>query len=415
MPSTPQDLHPGQEKELSITRMAHGGEGIALLDGRVVFVRGAYPGDVLKAEITRVKKNFARAEIREVIQDSEMRVPQRCPATAAGAGCCDFGDLDPTREAQLKKEILADQVGRLARGIHRPPIEVIDLTPKDGWRTRVRLGVADSGLAGFRAPKSTDIITGYSCAQISDEVCGDILAPDGRRFEPGTEIIIALDSQGQRHIVESRKAPRGRRVEKVERVVEGSGVARQQVMAKTFDVPATAFWQAHMNAAGCYSGLLYTWLLEEVEDLAIRGPHPVAWDLYGGVGLFVPVLGEVLGRDTSIHSVELSPSARCPQPGLADYQVTFHNTRVEKAVSTLQKPDVVVLDPPRTGAGKDVVNKVAASRPQLVIHIGCDPATFARDMKTWAENGYRMRRMTMVNAFPGTHHFEILSLFDREN
>lgn len=403
----------GEQHTLRITRMAHGGEGIGTLDGRVVFVRGAYPGDEVSVELRQVKKNFARGEIVDIVTPSPSRVPQRCPATAAGAGCTDFGDLDPTKEAPFKKEILADQLARMARGVSLPPIEVIDLAPADGWRTRVRLGVDAEGRAGFRAARSNEIITGYPSSQIPEELCADILCPDGRRFQPGSELIIAGDSEGQRHIVESKKSGRGKRVERVEDVIEGSDIAVQRVLGRTFHVPATAFWQAHRNAAGCYSGLIRTWLYEEVEDLELHGERPVAWDLYGGVGLFVPVLGDSLGEDAHIDSVELSRAARHEQPDLADYDVTFHSTSVEKAIPGLERPDVVVLDPPRTGAGAQVISAVASAGPGLVIHIGCDPATFARDVRQWSEEGYQALRLTLVNAFPGTHHFEVLGLFAR--
>lgn len=403
----------GERHTLTIVRMAHGGEGIATLDGRVVFVRGAYPGDEVNVELRQVKKNFARGEIVEILTASPDRVPQRCPATAAGAGCTDFGDLDPRREAPLKRQILADQLSRMARGVSLPPIEVIDLAPADGWRTRVRLGVDADGRAGFRAARSNEIITGFPSSQIPEDLCADILCPEGRRFQPGAELIIVGDSEGQRHIVESKKGGRGTRVEKVDDVIEGSGIAVQRVLGRTFHVPATAFWQAHRHAAGCYSGLIRTWLYEEADDLELQGDRPVAWDLYGGVGLFVPVLGDSLGEDAHIDSVELSTAARHPQPDLDDYDVTFHNASVEKVIPRLERPDVVVLDPPRTGAGADVIRAVAKAGPEIVIHIGCDPATFARDVRQWAEEGYQPRRLTLVNAFPGTHHFEVLGLFER--
>ena len=116
------------------------------------------------------------------------------------------------------------------------------------------------------------------------------------------------------------------------------------------------------------------------------------------------------GGHTAVYSVDYSPAAAAPQPGLAGIDVHFRTAKVEQVASQLPQPASVILDPPRTGAGNDVVAAVAAAKPQRILHIGCDPATFARDLAAWSEHGYRAKRLAMVNAFPGTHHFETLAL-----
>lgn len=398
------ELDKGTTRELHVTRMAHGGEGIAEIDGRVVFVRGAYPGDTVSATITKVKKNFARAETDTVVQAGPFRVEQACPAAAAGAGCCDFGDLDPTRELDLKAGILTGQLTRLGRVTDLPPIEPIDLLPSRGWRTRVRLGVDEQGRAGFRARGSNDIVA-VACTQVVDGLLDSLIGD--RRFTPGAEVVAVLDSEGQRHVVETRRAPRGRRVEKVTDVLEGSGTVTERADGHTFRFPATAFWQAHTNAPDAYTGVIRRWLAD-LPDSDADQQH--GWDLYGGVGLFIPAIADSLGGTPVVHSVDYSPAAaELTQEDLEPYRVERHNRRVEAAVATLPTPRVVVLDPPRTGAGDEVVAAVAAKAPETVIHIGCDPATFSRDVAAWGEAGYRLTRLAVVNAFPGTHHFEIIA------
>lgn len=404
------ELERGTTRELHITRMAHGGEGIAEIDGRVVFVRGAYPGDTVSATITKVKKNFARAEAESVISAGPYRVEQSCPAAAAGAGCCDFGDLDPAKELDLKVGVLEGQLTRLGKVVDLPVVEPLDLLPARGWRTRVRLGVDTQGLAGFRARGSNDIIT-VACTQVVDTLLDGLVGPGARSFTPGAEVIAVLDGEGQRHVVETRRAPRGRRVERITEVLDGSGTVTELADAHTFRFPATAFWQAHRNAPDAYTGLIRRWLA----DLAPREDvKAIGWDLYGGVGLFVPALADSLGEQAAIHSVDYSAAAsKLEQPDLDRYDVTMHNQRVEAAVGTLPKPRIVVLDPPRTGAGDAVVAAVAKQEPERVIHVGCDPATFSRDVAAWAEGGYRLSRLAVVNAFPGTHHFEIVGELTR--
>lgn len=401
----------GQQLELTVTRMAHGGEGIALHDGRVIFIRGAYPGDTVTAEISEVKKNFARAVLSDVREPSALRGQQRCPAAAQGAGCCDFGDLDPAEESGVKVGILKDQLTRIAKLPELPEIDILDLAPDRGWRTRMRLGVDAQGRAGVRAIKSNDLITEVACTQATPGLLDGIVGAGARSFTPGAEVIVVGDSSDERHVVESRRAPRGRRTEQVTAVVEGSGEASQDADGHRFVIPATAFWQAHRSAPGAYTALVRNWLAEESLG---EVQAPVAWDLYGGAGLFVPALADSLGENARVHSVELSDqAARGGQEALRDYDVTFHNARVEQVVSQLPKPQVVLLDPPRTGAGAKVVESLAAAEPELVVHIGCDPATFARDIAAWRGHGYHITRLTMFNAFPGTHHFEVVSLLRR--
>lgn len=391
--------------ELEITRMAHGGEGIAELDGRVVFVRGAYPGDVVSVRLTQNKKRFARAEITDVITPGPLRVEQTCPAAAAGAGCCDFGDLDPEAETGLKADILLGQLTRLGRVEEPPQPELIALPPVRGWRTRVRLGVDKQGRAGFRARASHDLVH-IGCTQVAPALMDGLLE---RSYTPGAEIVAVLDSTGERHVVETRRASRGRRVEKVSQVIEGSGTVTEQADGHTFRFPATAFWQAHIAAPDAYTGLVRAWW----SDLG-PGDNAVGWDLYGGVGLFVPALADVLGPEAVIHSVDYSAAAaELTQESLADYRVEVHNQLVEKAIATLPAPRVVVLDPPRTGAGDEVVAGIAAKNPERVIHVGCDPATFSRDVAAWGNAGYRIHRLAVLNAFPGTHHFEVMAELTR--
>ena len=218
-----------------------------------------------------------------------------------------------------------------------------------------------------------------------------------------------LDSEGTRHVVETRKAPRGERVENYTEILEGDGEVVERADGTEFRFPPTAFWQAHTAAPDTYAGLVREW------TPASDTRRPVAWDLYGGVGLFVPALGDALGGKSQIVSVDFSSAATASeQAGLADYDVVRVNKRVEQAVGNLPAPDVVVLDPPRTGAGKKVIELTARAQPATVIHVGCDPATFSRDAAAWDEAGYEITDLAVVNAFPGTHHFEVVARLNKK-
>ncbi|MCK7676684.1 class I SAM-dependent RNA methyltransferase [Corynebacterium meridianum] len=413
----------GDRVTVSVDRPAHGGEGIAQLqDGRIVFVRGGLPGDVLRVEIIKVKKRFTAARIIDVVQSSQHRVEQRCPAAARGAGCCDYGHVDPASEDELKRAVLLDQlrrIGHIGTGDDLPAVAGIPLQPVTGWRTRVRLGVDATGHAGTRIAGSHDLIS-IPCMQALPGMLDGIVGPGSGRFTPGAELIVAVDSTGDRHVVESRRAARGRRTEAIRRTLEGSGICTEAVGGHTYHLPATAFWQAHQKAPETFTATVRSWLTEALDQATdTESPDsgaPVGWDLYGGAGLFAPTLLDVLrettgGADASVISVEQSRmAAECGRAALSDLPVEFRTGEVAAEVPQLPAPRAVVLDPPRTGAGTETVSAIAAAHPAAVVHVGCDPATFARDIAAWYSSGYHLSRLAVAGAFPGTHHLEAFGL-----
>ncbi|ADK28994.1 class I SAM-dependent RNA methyltransferase [Corynebacterium pseudotuberculosis] len=418
-------IHKGTKVELTIERSAHGGEGIALAEERVVFVPGTYPGDVVEATITQVKKKFARAELGTVVRASDLRTNNRCPAALHGAGCCDLGDIRPQEEAQFKANILQDQLQRLGKISDIPTIDVQTIGAPVGWRTRMRLGVDALGNAGFRRRNSHDIVTHYPCTQAVPGLLDGIVEAEGAStnftFTPGSQIVVVMDDAGKRSVVETRKPSRGQRAESIQKILEGEGNVTQVVDNTEFSIATTAFWQAHKASAQHYASTIQRWIASMVQELSqddCANSRIVGWDLYGGAGAFVPAILNGLGDHSVVHSVELSPEAaktgkQALRNAYAAKRVVFHSALVERSIPGLPKPAIVVLDPPRVGAGQAVIDDIALASPEAVIHIGCDPATFARDMSYWQENGYVLARLQLVDAFPGTHHFETLGLLVR--
>lgn len=397
-------LHVGDEITIEITRAAHGGEGIGVATGIVIFVPGTFIGDILQCEITQVKKKFARAMAKEVVTPSPLRVDSRCPAAAHGAGCCDFATIDPEAEDEYKAAIVRDQLTRLASGVKIPPVGITKLGLTTKWRTRMRLGVDKYGNAGSRKLRSNTVIVDEPCSQAVPGLLDGVVGPGARKFSPGAEVIVVLDDESDRHIVEVRRAARGRRSEKITRNIEGSGEVVQTVGTTKFRLPATAFWQAHTKAIPAYSEIISSALS------SMCPPAGIAWDLYGGVGAFVPAIQTAFGPLAEIHSVEVSPYAARVGRQTFDSNVHFHTAAVEKIVEKLPTPSAVVLDPPRSGATATAITAIAKAKPYCVVHIGCDPATFARDIKIWDAEGYSVKTITMLNAFPATHHCETIAV-----
>lgn len=397
------------ELTLTVTRPAHGGDSIANLeDGRIVFVTGALPGDTVTAKITQDSGRFLRADVVDVIKGSPWRVPQSCPAAVAGAGCCDLGFLSAEGEKWLKTEVLVDQLRRIGKiQVAAEEIDYVPLQPHTGWRTRMRFGVDATGQAGIRKRQSHALVTGIECTQA---VPGLMAGLDKYRFTPGAEVIVAMDTEGERHTVEETGRGRNRR----HKVHKGSGTATQQVGSTTFTLPATGFWQAHQAAPEAYQEQVRAWLSGHVSE------GMTVWDLYGGVGLLAAPLADLVGDSGRVESVELdSKSAKYGAQSLSGKPVTFRTGRVENMLNVLARNpqgsvDAIVLDPPRKGAGAKVIVKIAEANPTHVVHVGCDPATLARDLAAWTQAGYYPQQWTLFNAFPGTHHMETFVLLRRQ-
>ncbi|NUS95388.1 MAG: class I SAM-dependent RNA methyltransferase, partial [Nocardia sp.] len=192
-------------------------------------------------------------------------------------------------------------------------------------------------------------------------------------------------------------------------VVEGSGRAVQYVSGRRWEISAAGFWQAHRGAAQCYSDIVAEW--------ADPGAGATAWDLYSGAGVFAARLAEQVGSTGTVLALESAPAAVADgNAALGDLPwLRLRAGRVEQWAAGHRgaRPQVVVLDPPRAGAGKPVVHAVAAAEPERIVHIGCDPASFARDLRLYLDAGYRLSALRAFDAFPATHHVECLALLER--
>ncbi|MFC9549491.1 class I SAM-dependent RNA methyltransferase [Rhodococcus sp. NPDC056960] len=412
--------------ELRLGNPGHGGFVVARHEGRVVFVRHGLPGERVTALVTEDRGgSYCRADAIDILDASPERVTPVCPVSGpGGAGCCDFSHASLHVQRDMKSQVVSEQLVRLARVQRDVEVEELPGTGDGtGWRTRVRLAVDQDGRPGYHRHRSSDIVTDLACPQI------DAAAYDGvseGEWRPGSEVQIVLDGTGERHVVEiappkvsrtGRTSP-GRRgamarraaggAPRAERVVVGSGRPVERVGDREWALAATGFWQAHRGAADTYSAVVADW--------AGMSAGETAWDLYGGVGVFAAALAEHAGPSGQVESVESSRQAVSDgKAALSDVpQVRFHADRVERAISGLTAPpQVVVLDPPRAGAGRDVIDAVAAAGAERVVHVGCDPASFARDIGLYLGQGFRLDGLRAFDAFPLTHHVECIALLTR--
>lgn len=376
---------------------ANGGSCVARHDGRVVFVRYALPGERVVARVRAQRGSFWHADAVEILAASPDRVESLCPVAGVdGAGCCDLAFVDPQAARALKGSVVANQLGRLGDYPWDGVAESVGEGSPTGWRTRVQLDVGADGRAGLHRYHSEELVTDLRCGQLP---AGMLDGLDGPRWRPGDRLHVVLDDDGRRH---ARRVSADRRI-----TVEGAVNTVQRVGDRVWRLPVTAFWQAHREAAAQYSALVGQWL---------AGSRPrLAWDLYGGAGLFAAALAELVGDAGQVLTVDTARGASAAaREALADLPVRVVSESVRRFLSgQTSAADVAVLDPPRAGAGREVIDLVAGAGVGQVIHIGCEAAAFARDVGLYRSRGYRVDDIRVFDAFPLTHHVECFALLTR--
>ncbi|HIW95748.1 MAG TPA: class I SAM-dependent RNA methyltransferase [Candidatus Corynebacterium gallistercoris] len=404
---------------------AHGGSVIARHDGHVVFVRGALPGEQgvhihLDPPGTSKKASRFRTGVAGRIgQPHPGRVDPQCSAAAAGAGCCDLDFVDPQGSAQFKRDVVIDQLSRIAKLAVDPHlVEVHTVAPFTGWRARVRLGVDKGGVIGLRAKNSHAIIPAshHTCAQWHPDLAEKLsqaLPQLASQVTPGAELALALGDDGQLGCVEvthHRGRPGKTRnlpgcAQTVTRQLQLPG--QPQGHTVTWELPVESFWQGHVNAPTQFAG----WIANTLP--AAAGDNAVIWDLYGGAGVFAAALHR---HAATVDSVDVaSASTEAGQQALKAAgvdSVRFVAGDVATTMGQLVQDGLlhaVVVDPPRTGMGRGVVDAIALHEPHHVIHVGCDPATAARDIKGWVDHGYHLEKLSVWDTYGLTHHVELIA------
>ncbi|AQP46997.1 hypothetical protein BW730_05160 [Tessaracoccus aquimaris] len=368
-------------RALRLGGVAHGGFVVARDEEKVVFVTGGLPGELATVEITERGKRFDRGRVVEVLEPAAGRIEPPCPI-AGECGGCDWQFADQETQLDLKTAVVAEQLRRLAGIEWDGRVEAVPggLT---GWRTRLRFAVDGRGRLGFRARRSHQVIP------LPEQGCliaADPPYDEAREVaEPGQEVIVAIGTDSATSL-----GPR---------LGIGDDPVHERVLGRDFDVDADGFWQVHREAP------------ETLTRAVLDGLDPrrgeSALDLYCGVGLFAGALVDagcdVLGVESGRRAVA---QARRNVP-----QARFSAAPLERALHDLPgSVDLVVLDPPRKGAGASVVRAVAAAGPRAVAYVACDPSALARDLAYFAEQGYAPTSIRGFDLFPMTQHIECVAI-----
>jgi tRNA/tmRNA/rRNA uracil-C5-methylase (TrmA/RlmC/RlmD family) len=413
---------PGATVDLEIGPVAHGGHCVARHDGRVVFVRHTLPGERVRARLTDAAPDakFWRADAVEVLDASPDRVPSAWPA--AGPGGVGGGELAhvalPAQRA-WKSAVLAEQLRRLARVDRAPEVAGVPGDDERGglaWRTRIDLHVDAEGRAGMRRHRSHTVLPLADMPLASEHVAA--LGLFDRRWPAGTRVEAVAPADGATPIVLLDGAPFDLHANRPDPRPNARAAVRERVEvgAVTYEyrVAAAGFWQVHRGAPA----LLTSRVLDAVGDVA----GATVLDLYAGAGLFSSPLADAVGPDGRLVAVEGDERAvrdarrnahDRPQVELHAGDVADVLTGRRGGVPAAAAADVVVLDPPRTGAGRRVVEAVAALRPERIVYVACDPAALARDVALLAERGWTGLEITGHDLFPMTHHLEAVAVLTR--
>jgi 23S rRNA (uracil1939-C5)-methyltransferase len=384
-------------------RLVAGGDALAHgPDGRVVFVHGALPGELIQVRLTASKRDWSRGDVTDVLEPATERVTPPCPHRREGCGGCDWQHLALPAQLPAKAAIVADALRRTARLAAADVVEG-GAVPGDAYRTTVRVVGGPGGRAGFRSGRSHDVIPIEHCMVAHPAI---FEALRGVQLDAGAEVTLRVSAATGEMTATwdpTRAAVRGL----PEAVQSGPRAAiHEAVCGHRLRVSARSFFQSGPAAAELLVGAV-----QRVAPELQRATHAV--DAYAGVGLFGVAAVPESCRVTAIESAR--SSERDARANLAARDAT-----VVRAEVAAWKPhrgeiaDVVIADPPRTGLGRPGVSALAAAGAPVFVLVSCDPVALARDATLLRELGYVHVSTEVLDAFPMTHHVETVTRFTRD-
>jgi len=415
--------------ELQIERAVAGGRMLARHEGRIVFVAGAVPGERVRARVERRTRQAVFATAAEILEPSPDRRDPPCDPACGGLA---FAHVAYDRQLALKSEILVDAFRRIARIAIEPP--AVAASPERGYRVRARLHVRN-GRAGFFREGTHDLCDAASTGQLRVPVttavehllrelgshgglCEAIVVADNMA---GTQCVLHLEPREHARLGDLATLPLPPACTGVTTVTRG-GLRLLAGIATVTDSAAEMFgeeppvdpdlaWTRHATSFFQGNRFLTGRLVRHV---LASSPGDRFVDLYAGVGLFALALA---ARGGDVLAVEGDASSGQDLEANAE---TLNGVRVARqpvetvlATRPEQRPDVIILDPPRTGVSPSALTGVLAWRAPRLVYVSCDPATLARDAGRLTQAGYVLESISAFDLFPNTAHIEAVGVFSR--
>ncbi|OGP92354.1 MAG: 23S rRNA (uracil-5-)-methyltransferase RumA [Deltaproteobacteria bacterium RBG_16_48_10] len=422
----------GKKAQVTIASMAFKGYGVTRVDNQVIFIPYTVTGDEASIEIVEQKRNYSMGRIKQLIAPSPWRVNPQCPYFQTCGGC-QWQHIERIKQAEIKRDILQEVLQRLGGQKEIPPITVIPSPKSYGYRVRVQLKIEGKSLGYYRERshhivdiqlcpiahplvnqmilllrEELSILSGFEEVEIntSPEEEKGVLLLHPLSFSQGMESFAKELLQAHsilKGIVISRK---GRFISWGNPFLTFTISLNREGKKRPLRLRASpeSFYQVNLEQNEALIQAVLGFSETKEEDRVV--------DLYAGIGNFTLPLTldakEVFGIEENEKAVE---DARFNAQRNGITRCHMMRGRVEEILKNYnqKRPDLVILDPPRTGA-KEGVNLITELKPKRIIYVSCDPTTLSRDLPLFAQRGYTLDRLSLVDMFPQTYHMEVVAL-----
>src|SRR4051794_24864471 len=445
----------GAELELTVDSLAHGGNGVARLDGYVVFVQGALPGDRVRAVVTKSKRDYGEARAVEVIEPSPDRIEPRVPHPGAS-----WQVLPYELQLEEKQRQVTDALQRIGR-FDDPPVAEIQPAVEQ-WRYRNKLeysfGEDDAGslVLGFHRPGrwndiddvSDDILASEAINEVRERVkawCRDqglsvydrrtqsgflrnLVVREGRRSGQLQVRLVTSRGEFEKDQFAATADAHGVLWTQVDSVGETTRVGKTELIAGKgkiedelhtaggdelrFRISSGAFFQTNTEMAELLYGI--------ASDLAGLTGRERVFALFSGIGTIALTLWLQAGEVWGVESIERAvadaiSNARLNGVDNARFYAGDVRTAMRPLVEEAGRRDVVVVDPPRAGLSQKIVRRIVEAEPRRIVYVSCNPTTLAPNARQLADAGYALKAVQPVDMFPQTPHIEAVALLERQS
>lgn len=438
------------EVTVTIDRLSYGGRGVGRVDGYVVFVPDTAPGDVVRARLQKAKRNFAEADLVQVVAPSARRVTPPCPYFGPCGGCL-WQHLPYTEQLAAKEAIVRESLRHIA-GVEAAVQPIVGMSVPWAYRNKMEFTFHPDGVLGLHRrgafdrivgleacllppPRHSEVVravrrfaaeTGLSAyhprtregflrqlvireGQATGETMVALVTTPGA-FPERARFVGALPGETTSVVWAQNGAPSDvLRVDHLE-ALAGRATIRERLAGFEFEIGLETFFQTNTAQA------------ERMVEVALafadlRGDERVI-DLYCGVGAFTLPLAR---RSAHVHGIEVvaasvaAARANAAANGVVNVTFTHGDARhaLPDVAAALGRADLVVLDPPRAGAGGKVMRKIGRVGARRVVYVSCNPTTLAGDVRELLPFGYQVRAVQPVDLFPQTYHVEAIALLER--